>query len=595
MGVAAPRQRRRPRPPQRQARPTYDGPAACQCRARSVTRSGWSSSASATRACTRARRVAVSPAARVSRTRAWAKREALDADVAHQAGRLGRLDDVEQVVLVDAGRPRQGRRVEAAADHRGVRRAPTVALGQPGEPADQHLLHAGRRVLLGEQAGQVGALAGQPGVLHDVERVAVGALLQGVGLVGRRPVVRHGREHLRHGVGGRGRSRLRRTACRRASASATSASAAGRLGVVAPGDAAPAAARPSPSRRAAAGPAGCRGRPSGGRRAPTSTGSLAGRVADGAHDPLERPELVAVVLGAVSGSWRRGPPAPAPTATAAAHRRPASTARRRSGHRRARATVDELRGQARLADPGLAGEHGVRRGAGRARGPRPRRARRGRRRGRPSASRPRRGAPAGCGLGTGGDERGARAAAAAATHSSEGSCRSTAVWRSRSSGARLDPELLVQQVAHLAEHLQGVGLTPGTGQRERPQHPRAARAAGARRSSPPGRRPRSRGDRARARRPRGPRAPPGAAPRGGSARRPPGARRRARRTACRATARARRPAPPYRRRGRRRRATGRPVLRQQLHPAVLLVDEALEPLDVERRPEPAGGRSRGRR
>ena len=57
-----------------------------------------------------------------------------------------------------------------------VRSAATGRLGQPLQPAVEHVGDRGRRMLLGEQLGPVAPLPRQPGELDQEERVAVGAL-----------------------------------------------------------------------------------------------------------------------------------------------------------------------------------------------------------------------------------------------------------------------------------------------------------------------------------------------------------------------------------------------------------------------------------
>ncbi len=191
--------------------------------------------------------------------------EPLDAVLAHQPGDLGRLEDVEQVVGVDVGHGRERGEVELAADHRGRPQRRDGVAGQLLQAPGEHLLHAGGRVLLGDQPGEVAALAGQPGVLHEVERVAVGALPQRGGLLLGRPVVGHRLEHLgdRRRRAARPAPVVRRAAGpaprrpRPARRSARGASARWR---------GPAAARRWRSRRAAAAPGARRRRPSAGRR-----------------------------------------------------------------------------------------------------------------------------------------------------------------------------------------------------------------------------------------------------------------------------------------------------------------------------------------
>ena len=71
-------------------------------------------------------------------------------------------------------------------------------LGQPLEPAGQHVGDRGRRVGLAHQPGQVAAVVGEAGVLDEEERVAVGARGQQPGLL----LVRH---HLGDRLHDRGR------------------------------------------------------------------------------------------------------------------------------------------------------------------------------------------------------------------------------------------------------------------------------------------------------------------------------------------------------------------------------------------------------
>ncbi len=223
-----------PRPPSaRPCRRTTDRPRSSAA-ARSVARSGWCSSASATRACTRARRVALSPAVSVSRTRAWAKVNRSTPDVADQPGGLGRLDDVEQGVLVHPGRPGQGARVEAAADHR---RGP-----QHGRPSPRGAGRGDGPARPARPRAAAPRLSSRARSARSPASRAYSTTKNGL------PSVRSARASAWSSVG-----RLcataaktsptpaagspvsaRRTACRRARLSATSASAPGRLGAVAP-------------------------------------------------------------------------------------------------------------------------------------------------------------------------------------------------------------------------------------------------------------------------------------------------------------------------------------------------------------------------
>ena len=207
----------------------------------------------------------------------------------------------------DASVERSNSRPITAAERSVVTRVAGQLLQAPGE----HLLHAGRRVLLGDQPAEVAVLAGQPGVLHEVERVAVGALPQRgrLGLGG--PVVRHRFEHLGHAAAGSPVS-SRRTACRRASASATSASAPVGSGwerqvasTSSGSSVAVSASSRSTRKRGHVGPVQVveddQARP------------FAGRVADGPHQ-----ELAGAELGAALGGFVRlaaGMPAPSLSST----------------------------------------------------------------------------------------------------------------------------------------------------------------------------------------------------------------------------------------------------------------------------------------
>ena len=82
--------------------------------------------------------------------------------------RRGRCPATEASV---PGRTRGRSRAATAARRR-------LSLGQPSSRRVSTSLHRRRRVLLGHQPAEVAALARQPGVLHEEERVAVGALPQ---------------------------------------------------------------------------------------------------------------------------------------------------------------------------------------------------------------------------------------------------------------------------------------------------------------------------------------------------------------------------------------------------------------------------------
>ncbi len=124
--------------------------------------------------------------------------EPVDAVLADQPGLLRRLQRVEHRVLVETRARGQHGEIELPADHRGQPQHRPRRVRQPGEPAGQHVVHRGRRVRLGQQPAQVTPLRGQPRVLDQEERVAVGPLQQCVGFGTGRP--RH-HEPL-HDVGG---------------------------------------------------------------------------------------------------------------------------------------------------------------------------------------------------------------------------------------------------------------------------------------------------------------------------------------------------------------------------------------------------------
>jgi hypothetical protein len=66
---------------------------------------------------------------------------------------------------------------DGSGDQRGA-----YVVGQPLEAAGDDVGDALRRVLLGEQGGEVALLAGEPCVLQQEERVAVGAGPKCIGL-----------------------------------------------------------------------------------------------------------------------------------------------------------------------------------------------------------------------------------------------------------------------------------------------------------------------------------------------------------------------------------------------------------------------------
>ena len=110
----------------------------------------------------------------------------------------------------------------------------------------------------------------------------------------------------------------------------------------------------------------------------------------------------------------------------------------------------------------------------------------------------------------------------------------------------LDPELVDEQPAPLAHHLERLRLAAAAVEREHQVRRASARAAGARPPASAARRPGRRRGRARAARPSAPRSPPSAAPRAARSRAGRTRRTGGRRAPARATARARPPGRPTR-------------------------------------------------
>ena len=451
--------------------------------------------------------------------------------------------EVEQVVLVDVGRrPRASARSNSRPITAAVRSVATVSLGQPLQPPGQHLLDrrsagaprrpAGRGRRARRPAGRT--RRGRTGCRRCAAAARSACVRRTAGC---RPPSSN---DLGDRVGAARPVSSSRTACRRASASATSASAP-----VGSGWARQVATTSSRlvgrrSRRAAAAPAGWRCRPSAGRR-----GRPAGAARAAASRTVRTSRSQERNCAPASSASGSAPGAPAPSrsstcrhghsggAPSSWEQRPTSTSTPAApGHRGQLGTSRDLPmpgSPVSTAYVGAPVSRGVERTGERlellvAADHRPRRQR--------GSDRARRARPG----------RGRRDAAArrgrrrAATQSRAGSCRSTAVWRSRSSAPGSRPSSSSSTVAHLAQHVERVGLAPGPGQRERPQAPTAARAAGAPRSAPRARRRRSPWwPSARLGDGRGPRGPPAAAPRAGPAPRPPRRVLRARRTASRAT------------------------------------------------------------
>ena len=427
----------------------------------------------------------------------------------------------------------QRRGVELAADHR--RRAQRADRRRPGSRARRRVSTSCTAVggcssaSSSAEVGRARPPAGRtPRGRTGCRRCARAARRA---CVGDRPVAVDARRTPRPTVGGAAaRSARRRTACRRASASATSARAP-----VGSGCARQVA---STSSRSSGGGLGEQPQhPQGRGVGPVQVVEddqqrpLAGGVADGRGRSAPRPGTA--LRSSAPPARRPGEVrAPRPSehlrarATAAARRRPASSARPARRRPGSRATRRQLGGQPGLADAGLAGEHGERRAARLGARARPRPARRG------PASRPT--------SGHGGDRLGAaRAGAAARPRAAADGDRAAAGLRGdpvqapgpgaapRSAGRaarrRLEAQLLVEHGRAPAQHLERVGLASGPGQRERPQRPQPlAQRVG-------------RGQRLELARPRcacwpegeggdapGPPARPAAAPRAGPARRPRG-------------------------------------------------------------------------
>ncbi len=121
--------------------------------------------------------------------------EPVDAVLADQPGLLRRFQPVEHRILVEARTRGEDGEIELPADHRGQPEQRTGRVRQPGQPAGEYVVYRGRRVRLGQQAAEVTALSGQPRVLDQEERIAVGPLQQCVGFGTRRS---RGHEPLHH-------------------------------------------------------------------------------------------------------------------------------------------------------------------------------------------------------------------------------------------------------------------------------------------------------------------------------------------------------------------------------------------------------------
>jgi hypothetical protein len=124
------------------------------------------------------------------------EREPVDAVLADQAGSLGGLDHVEQVVRVDARGHGQRVEVEPPADHRGGAQCIHGRGRESADPPSDDVLDRARRIVLGEQNAEVSAGTGQPGVLDDEEGVPFGPRTQGRRLAPGRPCTDDPLHHL---------------------------------------------------------------------------------------------------------------------------------------------------------------------------------------------------------------------------------------------------------------------------------------------------------------------------------------------------------------------------------------------------------------
>ena len=79
------------------------------------------------------------------------------------------------------------------SEHGGLAQQVDGAGLEPVEPAAEHVVHRCGRAAIGEQAAEVAAVPGQPGVLHEEEGIAVGAPAEPDDVVGRGVGAGHGR------------------------------------------------------------------------------------------------------------------------------------------------------------------------------------------------------------------------------------------------------------------------------------------------------------------------------------------------------------------------------------------------------------------
>ena len=425
-----------------------------------------------------------------------------------------------------------------AADHRGRAQRRHGPLRQPEQPPVEHLVDRGRQ--------SVGAAAGR--------RAPLPAARTRPGRTGCRRCARAGPRPRRGRARGGDAPEHRRRLRPRGSPGAASRSAC-RGPAPRPRRPARRSARGAPpgghhqqpgpargSRPAAAAPAGSRCRPSAGRRAPPALGARAAAARTARDDRSQARNCAPLVrrrLSAVEQGPRRGRRAPPPTATTAARRRPGSSGRPARCSPASAASATSSAASRVLPMPGSPVSAA---NAGRPLGRRSTRPTSARQLVVAADHRPRR-RPASAGRARRDWRRGGRRSGGGggAGRRRARPTRARVLAQHRrlqvaQLGARLEPELLVEHVADLAQHVEGVGLPPGAGQRERAQRPQPLPQRVRR-----GQRLQLRGDgrlvaRAPARPRRGPRAPPAAAPRAGPAPRPRRRRPPARRTASRATA-----------------------------------------------------------
>ena len=387
--------------------------------------------------------------------------ESVDAELAHQSGLQRRVEMVEHPVFVGLQHRRERRHVEVAPDHaRHLQRVVRLA-GQPAQAAGQHVLHGSRRVLLLEQRGQVATLASQSGVLHQEERVAVGAPAQVVGLDGRRCRGGDGRDDLAR-LRGREAGEVQSQRMAPGEHLGHHGELPGRRRLVTPGR-----DHHQPPRLSGLGeqPQHPQGRGVGPVQVVDHHEQvlLGGRVEHRARDRLPGAELrgaVAVTADAGPRAGRgRARAARSPRGTAVARPRPGSSGRPGRWLPR-RSAVAASSAHSRLLPMPGSPVTTANTGCSSDCSSSPTRAE-------SWSSRPTSGEanwwPA--------RRRALRGIDGARVHSSDGSWRSTAVCSERSSAARFEAQLVGEQLAHLAQHLEGVGLPPRARQGQGAQAP----------------------------------------------------------------------------------------------------------------------------